>query len=388
MTAKTTSNAGKDEAADEAVESGPGEVAAGAGQEAGHEERETAHEETGQQETGREEREAAREAPAKPAAKRKRRVRVIEVIEDEDDLDEVLAAIESGELLADETGTGADAGSEAATERKTESGAAAKAKPKPVVVEEPDDDETVEADEAEKAADKPVKARRPERSSGDSDGDGGDDDGGSASRAGSSRGGFAMSRNAAIVTVVVVALLASFGIWQWTKASKLSGDERARDEVEKSAAAFGDAVLSYNSSNYQDRMEKVQKMLAGDLLDLYKRCTVPNLTDGFKANSSLSFSSKTTKVFVGDVNGKFATATVATDITLQSSQGSTSAPASLIRLSLVKSDGTWKVTQQFPSGVNQQSSDCSSSGQIPVAPNGQSGNGGKPSATPSAKPSN
>ncbi|MEV5572454.1 hypothetical protein AB0L06_20620 [Spirillospora sp. NPDC052269] len=340
MTAKTTRNAGKDETADEGVESGTAEVVA---------------------EDDHEAEEAREEARPKTAAKRKRRVRVIEVIEDEDDLDEVLEAIEKGELLEEEP--------EPEPEPKPKKPVATQAKPKPKP--------TIVEDEGEDEADEPkVLAQK-----GSSDGGPIDLD----SAAGS--GGFSMSRNAAIVTVVVVALLASLGIWQWTSASKLSGDQHARDDVEKAAAAYGDAVLTYNSSNYQGQMEKVQKLLAGDLLDLYKRCTVPNLSDSFKSNSSLSFSSRTSKVYVGDVNGKFATATIATDITLKSNQGSTSAPWSLIRLSLAKSGGAWKVTQQFPSGVNQQSNDCSSSGQIPVSPNGQTGTG-KPSSTPSAKPTN
>ncbi|MFC4911558.1 hypothetical protein [Actinomadura gamaensis] len=362
MTAKTTRNAGKDEAAEEAAESGSAEVAA-----------EEQPEET-----------AERAAPKAPA-KRKRRVRVIEVIEDDDDLDDVLEALEAEEAEEAEPAPKpaakkpAPAAKKAAPAAKTAAPAAKKAKP--TIVE----DEAEAEDEAEEDG-APEKAET-RRASGD---------GGGAvnldSRSGP--GGFSMSRNAAIATVVVVALLASLGIWQWTSASKLSGKEHDRDAVEKVATAYGDAVFNYNASNYQQQMNKVQGMLAGDLLELYKRCTVPNLGDNFKTNPGLSLKSQTSKVFVGDVDGKFATATIATDITVQSSQGSTAAPASLIRLSLAKSGGSWKVTQQFPSGVSQQSTDCSGSSSIPVSPNGQNGqngqtgNGGKPSGTPSAKPSN
>ncbi|WP_026416016.1 hypothetical protein [Actinomadura oligospora] len=354
MTAKTTRNTGKDDAAEEAALSATAEgvlsattegVSSGAAEVVAEDDLEA----------GR----AREETRTKAPAKKKRRVRVIEVIEDDDDLDEVLEAIESGELLEEEP----------EPEPTPEKPAAKQSKPKSILADE------------EKAAEPEAKAVVQKASSG-----GGAIDLDAAS--GSS--GFSMSRNAAIVTVVVVALLASLGIWQWTSASKLSGDEHARDDVGKAAAAYGDAVFTYNSSNYQGQMDKVQKMLAGDLLDLYKRCTVPNLGDNFKSNPGLSLTSRTSKVFVGDVDGKFATATIATDITVQSSQGSTSAPASLIRLSLAKSGGGWKVTQQFPSGVNQQSNDCSGSNQIPVSPNGQNGQPGtgKPSSTPSAKPSN
>ncbi|MCP2334773.1 hypothetical protein [Actinomadura rupiterrae] len=355
MTAKTTRNAGKDDA--------PEEVADAAAPEAGASE---SAEVAAEEQAG----DAAGAAAPKAPAKRKRRVRVIEVIEDEDDLDEVLQALEAEDAEADEPERPKPAAkAKPAATRPTAT------KPKPAIVEDADEDEN----ESEVGSETVVV----QKASG----------GGGVvnldSRAGA--GGFSMSRNAAIVMVLVVAVLASLGIWQWTSASKLSGKEHDRDAVEKVATAYGDAVFNYNASNFQGQMNKVQEMLAGDLLELYKRCTVPNLGDNFKSNPGLSLKSQTSKVFVGDVDGRFATATIATDITVQSSQGSTSAPASLIRLSLAKSGGTWKVTQQFPSGVSQQSTDCNGSGQIPVSPNGQNGqpgSGGKPSSTPSAKPSN
>ncbi|MFC5185171.1 hypothetical protein [Actinomadura harenae] len=336
MTAKTT-NPGNDEAADEAASS-EAEVVAKDDHEAGEAKLRTA------------------------PAKRKRRVRVIEVIEDDDDLDEVLEAIESGELL--------DEQSEAKPQPKAEK-PKPHPRPKPLLVEDEPEEEKAAEPEAKAAAQAPPDGGGPVLES--------------------AWGGFRMNRRSAVATVVTIALMASLGVWQWTTASNLSGQKQERADVEKVAAAYGDAVFTYNASNYQGQMAKVQKLLAGDLLDLYKRCTLPNLGENFKSNPNLALTSRTSRVFVGDVDGRFATAAVATDITVQSSQGTTSAPASLIRLSLAKSGGSWKVTQQFASGVNQQSNDCSGSSQIPVSPggqNGQTGNGGKPSSTPSAKPTN
>lgn len=326
------------------------------------------------------------ETTAKPAARRKRRVRVIEVLDDED-IDEVLDAMDAEEEAAAEeeaekpapkpkakpaakTTTAKSATAKSATTKA----APAKKKPEIIEAEESEDDEAVEVDDDEA---KPV--RKPSASD---DGAGGAGGGSYDRRIGG------VPLVPAVVGVVVIALLASLAIWQWSKAGDLSSKNDARAEVAKVASAYGDVAVNYNASNYQSQMEKAQSMMAGDLLDNFKRCTLPNLGATFKSSPNLALSSKTTQTFVNSVDGRFATAVVSVTVGFKSDQGSSEVPANLIRLSLAKQDGKWKVTQQYASGVNAMSQDCGQS-QLPGT-NGQTPGNGKPSGSPSPtpKPSN
>ncbi|WP_067810941.1 hypothetical protein [Actinomadura kijaniata] len=265
-------------------------------------------------------------------ARRKRRVRVIEVIDDDDDdldLDDVLKSVEE-------------------EERREPKPKPAAARPRPKLtkpVEADADDESDDEDD-ESAAPRGKKAR-PAPVNVD------------AAPAGSA---FGMTRTAAVVTVVLVAALASLAIWQWTSASSLSSAEEDRKSVEKVAAAYGNAALNYNAANYQSQMDKAQKLMAGDLLDNFKQCTLPNLGNTFKEQPELALTSKTAQTFVGSVDERFATATVSVDVTVRSKTLNTDVPANLIRLSLSKVGGDWKVTQQFASGNNQQKRGCDDGG--------------------------
>lgn len=330
------------------------------------------------------------ESTAKPAARRKRRVRVIEVLDDED-IDEVLDAMDAEEEAAAEAEEAEEKPApkpaaktttvkSATAKSATTKAAPAKKKPEIIEAEESEEAEASEAVEVDDEEAKPV--RKVSASDGGAGGSGGSG-GGSYDR---KIGGVPLVP--AVVGVVVIALLASLAIWQWSKAGNLSSKDDARAEVAKVASAYGDVAVNYNASNYQSQMEKAQSMMAGDLLDNFKRCTLPNLGATFKSSPNLALSSKTTQTFVNSVDGRFATAVVSVTVGFKSDQGSSEVPANLIRLSLAKQGGKWKVTQQYASGVNAMSQDCGQS-QLPGT-NGQTPGNGKPSGSPSPtpKPSN
>lgn len=306
---------------------------------------------------------ATPERPAARPAKRKRRVRVIEVIDDED-LDEVLEALdaEEAEASADDSGDDEPAKPKASATRK----------PRPARLEPPEDDadetaaETAAADEPAKPRVKP-SLREP-----------------AAAPAPAYLG---MNRTALIAVVVLVALLASLALWQWRTASGATSEADERAAVAEVASAYGDVALNYNASNYQAQMDKAQKLMGGDLLESFEQSTLPNLGNTFKENPKLALSSKTNQTFVGSVNGRFATAVVMVDIDVTTSEGSTSAPGTLLRLSLGKIDGEWKVTKQYASGT-----DDSTAGQLPTGtPTGGTSGGGasqQPKPETSEKPGN
>ncbi|MFD0901417.1 hypothetical protein [Actinomadura sediminis] len=315
---------------------------------------------------------AAPERPAARPAKRKRRVRVIEVIDDED-LDEVLEALD-----AEEAEASADDVDEEPPAGPPKPGAAAKAKPKPRPARlEPPQDETDDGATDDGAGTGgaaedggPVKARvKPSLR-----------EPAAAAPAGPTYLG--MGRTPLIVVVVLVALLASVAIWQWRSASGATSEADERAAVAEVASAYGDVALNYNASNYRAQMGKAQKLMGGDLLESFEESTLPNLGNTFKENPKLALSSKTNQTFVGTVNGRFATAVVMVDIDVTTSEGSTSAPGTLLRLSLGKIDGEWKVTKQYASGT-----DDSTAGRLPAGtPTGGTPTGGTGGASQEPKP--
>ncbi|GGQ43957.1 type II secretory pathway pseudopilin PulG/nucleotide-binding universal stress UspA family protein [Actinomadura coerulea] len=307
----------------------------------------------------------AAERAARPAARRKRRVRVIEVIDDED-LDEVLEALDAEDEEAPDEAPARPAGAAAKPAAKPAAKAPAKPKPRPARLEPPEDE--VE-EEAEEEAETPKKA--PARPS-------------AAASSPDRPGIFGLGMVQAVVVVVLVALLASLAIWQWTSASSLSSEQDERDAVSKVASAYGDVALNYNAQNYQTQMDKAQKLMGGDLLESFKSTTLPSLGATFKNNPELSLTSKTNQVFVGSVDGRFATAVVMVDIDVRTKDGSTAAPATLLRLALAKIDGKWKVTRQYASGVNDQNQNQQN--QLPAVPGG--GASKSPAAEKTGKPKN
>ncbi|MGW2310450.1 hypothetical protein [Actinomadura luteofluorescens] len=310
------------------------------------------------EETEAAEPEAARR-PARPAAKRKRRVRVIEVIDDED-LDEVLEALDAeDEEAPDEEAPARPAAKPAA---KAPAKPAAKPRPRPTRLEPPEDEAEEEVEAPKKAPARPSVAASSE----------------------ARPGIFGLTVVQAVVVVVLVALLASLAIWQWTSASSLSSKQDERDAVSEVASAYGDVALNYNAQNYQTQMGKAQKLMGGDLLESFKGTTLPSLGETFKNNPELSLSSKTNQVFVGTVDGRFATAVVMVDIDVRTKDGATAAPATLLRLALAKIDGTWKVTKQYASGVNDQNQNQQN--QLPTVPSG--GASKSPVAEKTGKPKN
>ncbi|MFC5745122.1 hypothetical protein [Actinomadura rugatobispora] len=292
---------------------------------------------------------SAAEVEERPATRRRRRVRVIEVLDDED-LDEVLDAIDAEEQEDD---------------RPARPKPKAAAKPKPKVVEPEAEEETAEDEERSKPQPKPKAAPKPKPKAPVSLDEV------------APRTFLGLRRNQAIVVVLLVAVLASLGVWQWRAASGLSGERDDRDAVSKVASAYGDVALNYNAGNYQAQMKKAEGLMGGDLLESFKTNTLPNLGNTFKQNPQLVLTSKTDQVFVGTVDQRFAAATISVDVTVKTSEGTHESPATLIRLAMAKIDGEWKVTKMYASGVNDQTQQ---SGGLPNVPTGPS-----PSSSPKSQ---
>ncbi|MFB4319767.1 hypothetical protein [Actinomadura sp. 21ATH] len=302
---------------------------------------------------------APAEGAARPA-RRRRRVRVIEVLDDED-LDEVLDAIdaEDDEAEEDEPAPAAKERSKAAVKAgsATATRSDVKAAPKPATATRPD----IKA--APKPAAKPAPVSIDEAAGG---------------------GLFGMGRTQAIVVVVLVALLGSLAIWQWRTAAGLAGEEEERAAVSKIAREYGNVALNYNASNYQAQMKKAEGLMGGDLLESFKANTLPNLGKTFQDNPQLVLTSKTDQVFVGDVDERFAAATISVDVSVRTADGAHESPATLIRLAIAKIDGRWKVTKMYASGANDQNQ--AQQGGLPNVPSGSPSPSGEPKGEKTEKP--
>ncbi|MBC6466035.1 hypothetical protein [Actinomadura alba] len=297
--------------------------------------------------------EAAKGAPASSPTpkKRVRRVRVIEVIDDEDvdeDLGDVLNALD-------------DADRANRTDR----------------ADRADDDD--EADEAEPPAGRSLSRsdaadddeapgeraeRRAQRTHRDRDAD----------RLAGPRAVLASPRLTTGLVVVLVAALAALAVWQWRAAATRAEAEAERRDVAKVAGEYGNVVFSYTPGTAQASIDRNLKLIGGDLLANYRQTTAANLPAFFTKNPEVSMTSKIKGVFVGDVNGKLATAVILLDVRLQTPQGANDAPNTLLRLSLSKEDDGWKVTEQKASG-DAEGAASGGAGQLP----GLTGNGASPS---------
>ena len=331
-----------------------------------------------------------RERPARPAAKRKRRVRVIEVIDDED-LDEVLEALDAEDAEAEQAEQAREDEAEDEEERPARPAKKAKpaAKPAAKAPAKPAAKAAAKptAEPSAKAKPRPTRLEPPEEAEDEQEGEAPEKVSVGESAAARSADDaappriFGLSVVQATVVVVLVALLATAAVWQWRSASGMSSEQDERDAVSGVASAYGDVALNYNAQNYQSQMEEAQQLMGGDLLESFKNTTLPQLGETFKNNPEVALSSKTNQVFVGSVDDRFATAVVMVDVNVKTKDGSSAAPATLLRLALAKIDGEWKVTKQYASGANDQNQNQN---QLPAAPTG--GASKSPSTQESEKP--
>ncbi|MBA9007597.1 hypothetical protein [Thermomonospora cellulosilytica] len=322
-------------------------------------------------ETGKdvaEEPEVAEEAPARPAArpsrparKKVRRVRVIEVIDDEDgddDLEEVLQALDEEDAEADlEEERPEPEPAEAGTAKTTGTAGTAKTagtKPKPAKAEEEDEDGDEEPEPKKKSVrPKPKPGREPARTSSFRD----------------------TSRLAAVAAIVVIAALATVTAVLWRSQAQLSAREDARNEVTEVVTGYGNIVLSYDRRNLRASVERAQSFLTGEALTKSRQTNVDQLQKSMD-EGQFTLTSKTNQVYVGTVEGRFATAVLVFDITIASPATTQNVTRNYLSLSLVQENGTWKISQQKPAG--RETDGAATGGTVP-------GLNQTPTPTPSTK---
>ncbi len=282
----------------------------------------------------------------KPRKKPVRRVRVIEVLEDDDelDLDEVLASAD----LAEE-------------DEEPPPSRSSKAKR---VVEAADEDEDADED-----AEPPVRPRKKADSAAPA----------AKRKAGASarpseesaeprarRLLAALRSRGAVISLgsVLGAALATFAIYEWREAASLQSAKSDRAAVAARVTQFGDVVMSYDLSNISGSAAQIRPYLTGDALTDFQNTLTQLQQNAAKTTVSAAFKSKTDSVYVKDVNGRLASAVLVW--TLSVSQGGNTQPLQSnlgLTIDLIKDKGVWKIAKY--TGISQLNLSGSSASASP-----------------------
>lgn len=149
--------------------------------------------------------------------------------------------------------------------------------------------------------------------------------------------------------VLVLALLSGFALFKWQSAASAADERR---ELIALVTEFGDNVANMPYNDLQGANKKVMTYLTGDALEEREKVDLKPLQDRL-VPSKASLSSKTYAVYAAELNGDFARAVLVFDI-IATAEGKEGAPQRVeknhLALSLVKMDGTWKISKMIPAG--------------------------------------
>jgi hypothetical protein len=148
-----------------------------------------------------------------------------------------------------------------------------------------------------------------------------------------------------VLVALVLAAVASWALLRWHSASE---KESERQAVTAAAAKFGDVVYSYDPANVQAAIDGNREMMAGDLRTQYVASA--NSYKEFFAKNKWTWSSKTSKVYLSEMQGTLASAVIVIDINIRMTEGPYAVPAAHFTLGMVKENGAWKVSSMKAAG--------------------------------------
>ncbi len=149
------------------------------------------------------------------------------------------------------------------------------------------------------------------------------------------------NRPVAILSILVV-VLGVLAVVQWRRSASLSGEARDRDEITRTAGAFGRALLSYDADDLAQARERVVRLATEDFGESYTqtfRSGLGTIITKLKATAVATVK----EVYVTEVDGDEAKAMVVMDSKVQSSAGTRELVGSYLEMELRREDGTWKV---------------------------------------------
>lgn len=174
------------------------------------------------------------------------------------------------------------------------------------------------------------------------------------------------------VLVVLLAVVSSTALYFWSRATDLSSAQDDRAAAGRVAGDFGGSIFTYDADHLQAELDHTAKLMTGDLQKRFI-ANQASVKSTFTKDPSMKLSAKASKVYVGEVNGRFVTALVQLDANLSAATGSALPSSGVFIVTLAKVGGEWKVSDM----ATTDPSTPSGAGGLPQI-------GGTPSPTPSA----
>ena len=158
---------------------------------------------------------------------------------------------------------------------------------------------------------------------------------------------------AAVVALGVFAVLAAgMLVAQTSKLDDRDAEVDEREEVEATAAAVAEAILSYDYNDIEGSLDRVEEHIGGEFADVYaetfRSVQVPVITQ-LQAVAT----AEVQLVYVTAVDEGTAHAIVLVDQTVQSTAGLRTLTGTYLQLDLVERDGRW-VVESIPLRISSQ----------------------------------
>ncbi|MCD0449314.1 hypothetical protein LO762_08950 [Actinocorallia sp. API 0066] len=157
-----------------------------------------------------------------------------------------------------------------------------------------------------------------------------------------------------VAALAVTTATAGVGLHQWRA---LAAEKSARQELVRRVADYGDAVGGFDYRDLQGSIDRSLSFLTGDALATQKEALVASRLEKEWTSKQLKLTSRTSAVYVTELNGDMAGAVLVFDINAESPLFEDSGPGPqplLVRnhltLGLVKRRGVWMVAAQSPAG--------------------------------------
>ncbi|MEO5876934.1 MAG: hypothetical protein ABIS86_20180 [Streptosporangiaceae bacterium] len=163
-----------------------------------------------------------------------------------------------------------------------------------------------------------------------------------------------------VAAVVILAVLASFGLYKWQSSSS---DRQERQALIKRVTDYGNSVADFDYRDLQKSVDRSLSFLTGDALAKQRRDLAVSRLQKDWTDKQLKLSSRTQNVYLTELNGNLAGAVLVFDINAESplfGADKTGPQPVLVRshltLGLVRIKGVWKVSSLTPAGTESDGS--------------------------------
>ena len=141
---------------------------------------------------------------------------------------------------------------------------------------------------------------------------------------------------------------------QWYQADRAAKRDAERQEVRARAAAFGEALLSYDHTKLQDARNRVLGLASDDFAKTYDEAFTGGL-EGVITKLKANATATVRTVYLGEIESGTAKAVVVMDSEVKSTAGTRRVLGSYLDMRLTRSGDDWKVTEVTSVGAANES---------------------------------